>query len=821
MLIFCTINSCKSASSTFEIDVDALLAKACDFSIKGYSQDADNLARQITSEIIDLPADRAITVDETNALITVFLKTELYYAFNTKWGSGKTRDPRLIYDFLSQLGKEEIHNQYQRQHLTNFSVLSLAAQEYFWNEKSTVNDLRNRAQRELKYQLYNQPGHALNVSMLIYLDDASVHNTIQDNITESLLDRLKLLMDEFKEKKLGATYTEIFDYIEATAKTIPTVSLPVDSILQDALVPVGFPLNLSVKAVPSFGDGMCGQHSLFITTDGALESKESGIAQGNGRAKMLSAILDNASDPIAKRLYLRASQYMDGFQFVDLINKQIAFLTQTDPAQAQVLQEKLDAYKTLIQTKQAENEAHIDLSKRVLIENVTQLAKLELALNAFQTRIKDSEQLPACIVNRNFKNIIDEILSLRDANIELENLLVSIDDEILRLNTEISEARKVATITAREARLKAEQDFRMLETDFIQFQSNNRELVTQHQILFSRQQQFVTLMQRGIVVENAEKIQANIEQQFKEFDEKNPVFVESIREKSIALKNAAETLAAVVEDYSKSDAKLIEKYTLICRTLQDFIGSSMLPGKNSASFSTDNLCAKGYSNFVNGICQEICAYISDEETATACREAWDTFDSQKEVITNEMEQQLLSQRLEIAASLTPTPEEISPHSLSTEMAQMALKVGELGGELPCDATYTQLWAILNNLNIFVFSSGEAHGRSKLDLMTRLEDQPYTQKATTHPADISGKHLATVILTSPTARNLFLDKSALHYDKFILPNDYVAIAKQMRHIAWAQLGDQRYATYPQKIVKQSTGSVLPVTLDTLAGIDVNL
>lgn len=804
MLIFYSTKSLEPAEdtvpdqlNTFHPDVEALLAKTIDFSTKGYSQEADTLARQITSEIIHLPIDGEISLNETKALLNAFLKTELYYAFNTKWGSGKTRDPRIVYDFLSQLNKSAVSSAPQREYLTKLTVLSLAAQEYFWNEKSTVNDLRNRVKRELRYELFSQPGHILDISMLIYLDSTNLHTAIENNITNDFINGVKSLMEGFRMKTLGTTYAVILDYINATSKPIEMVNLPIDIASKDIFVPTGFSSSLELKAISSFGDGMCGQHSLFIPTDGDLVSAEGGIVEGNGRYKMSRAILDNATDEDAKRLYLRSSQYMDGLHFIDLINKQITMLSETNPAQAQALQEKLDTYKAFMHDKQAESETIAEQSKHVLLETIIRLSGLETALNAFQAKLKDPEQLSASIVNRNFSNIIDEIIALRSSTPELDSLLITIDSDIARLNAEIEETKKTAIETAKKARAKIEKDFQSLAEDFQQFQIQNIELVKQHQILFSRQQQFTALIQRGVVIENAEKIQTNIEQQFKEFEEKNPEFVRSINEKSTALQAMQKTYQTLKEDLSIPDAKLAEKYTLICTTLQDFIGNSMLPGKSSTAFSIDSLCTKGYSNFVNGICQEICTLINDKETAIACRQAWDTFDNQKEAITHEIEQQLLSQRLEIAASFPSIPEELTPHSLSLEMSEIALREGELGGWLPCDAIYTQLWAIINNLNIFVFSEGEQFGRSKLDLMIRLVDRRYTQETTLYPANTTGKRLATVILTSPTAKNIFLDKSLQHYDKFILPDDYAAIAKQMRHVGWVGLADERYAAYPQK------------------------
>lgn len=811
--------------SIFHPEVVALLEKTTEFSTKGYVQEADNLARQITLQLINPPTDRVAAQDETTALINAHLKTELYYAFNTKWGSGRIRDHRIIYDFLSQFDKSSTRSANQREHLTRFTVLSLAAQEYFWNEKSTVNDLKNCVKRELRCSLFSQPEHLLDISMFINLDETSLHDITDSCVTDNLVTKLRLLMEGFKTKIFGKTYTDILDYMDTTSQGIPTITLPLDISLEEAIVPFEITPKIEVKAVPSCGDGMCGQHSLFIPTDGELATAESGIVEGNGRDKMYRAIFDHATDADAKRLYLRASEHMDGLRFIGLLNKKIATFRAINPAQADALQAKMDAYNQFIQDKKTENETFIEQSKRSLLEAITRLPNLETVLNAFQARLNDPEQLKVCISDRNFRNIIDEIILLRSSNTELEKFLAAIDADTSRLNTEIEDANAAITAT-KDARAKAEENIRLLAANFQQFQRDNAELVRQHQTLFSREQQAMKIIENSKLAPdnidiNPEKIKENIVKQFKEFEEKNPEFLRNITEKHITLVNAEKAYQDMKEDYSARDAKLAEKYLLICTTLKDFIGTNMLPGKSPTAFSIEHLCSRGYSNFINGICQEICSFIGDQDTARVCQMHWDEFDTAKELLVNQIEQQLMSQRQEIAASLPFTPEELMPHSLSLEMSEIALREGELGEWLPCDAIYTQLWAIINNLNIFVFSEGEQFGRSKLDLILRLSDKPYDQRTSLYPISTTGKHLATVILTSPTAKSVFLDKSLQHYDKFILPGDYAALAKQIRHVAWADLGEARYTPYPQKALPQpkslSNASASSLTVN---GITVN-
>jgi hypothetical protein len=109
---------------------------------------------------------------------------------------------------------------------------------------------------------------------------------------------------------------------------------------------------------------------------------------------------------------------------------------------------------------------------------------------------------------------------------------------------------------------------------------------------------------------------------------------------------------------------------------------------------------------------------------------------------------------------------------------------------------TKLWAILHNLNVFVFSkkgeNGIAH-QPQLDVSFLMKDR-YDAEVHQYPETTSGKHLSTVILTSPTAKNIFLDKKPCHYDKFIQSGDHTAMARALRHGVWCG-ADDRYTDYP--------------------------
>lgn len=267
-----------------------------------------------------------------------------------------------------------------------------------------------------------------------------------------------------------------------------------------------------------------------------------------------------------------------------------------------------------------------------------------------------------------------------------------------------------------------------------------------------------------------------------------------LKEKQTAVLEAQKEFYAIQEDYSLRDAKIAEKYMLICEALKDFIGANMLPGKGAHAFSIDSLCKSRYSVFINEVCQPLGRFVNKPELTASCQSLWDKFQSEKDAFSYQTEQELMEKRLEIVTSLSEEmPDELTPHSLSAEMQALASREGKLGGWLPCDAVYTQLWAILHNLNLFVFA-----GEPQFILMNRFADQPYTQQTIVYPLGTQ-THLATAIITSSSAKNIFLLKGQFHYDKLIDPRDFIAIAKQVRHVQWASLEEgARYSAYPTKI-----------------------
>lgn len=690
ILILNLIQSAESsqASLPLNIEEESILSKINLFSAKGYSQATDDLARQITNQLFTI--DRILTPNEISAHLSV----ELYYAFNTQWGIGKNRHPRITYDFLSKLDKNTSRNVNQKLSSTTVTILSLAAQEYFWNEKSTLNDLRKHIKRELRYGLFKKPEHKLNISNLIYLDGEILDCIICAQINEDLHEKLKALMSGFRAKSLGPTYAAIAEHLTAKLAAPGSTRLPIE--LPPAIRET-FSLaeNMDFKSASSAGDGMCGENSLFIQTDGA----SSGISEGNARYKIERTILDQTDDQEARRLYLLASPYSNSsHKFLEVVEAYL--ISATEPHELDI-RTAIAAYK--------EKEIQLDLRRRAstnqqiraLITNTTEA--LSPVLELFKSELTKEEKLNVWTGNgmdaykdqlsRDFNNIIEELLALE--SLHINTALGSLIDPIrARITRDIN--------TPREQRKKA----------------------------------------------------------FAQINE------------------------------------------LVGTTLRPFVDASILPGKEGTkAFNIDKLCEEGNErySFLTGLCAPICRLLSPISTIAASTEVIietgiENIREEKEATILEIEHTLTMDRISILDSFTTLPPTFSPGTLRDEMHKIALKPGELSGWLPCDAIYTQLWAIVNNLNIFVFSSGETHGRSKLDLITRLADHPYTQETRAYPVNTKGKHLATVILTSPTAKNIFLDKSPAHYSKFILPNDFAAIARATRHIAW-NADPSRYAIYP--------------------------
>ncbi|MES2252151.1 MAG: hypothetical protein V4482_00500 [Pseudomonadota bacterium] len=815
--------STSSSSARAETIVDPVLLelinKTNGFANADYTETSDDTAREITRKLLNPSATKFATPAEREEIVNVHLKTELYYAFNTQWGTGKQRNHRIVYDFLSQLDKSGRASE----HLTIITVLSLAAQEYFWNNKSTIEDLKRHVKRELRYGLFKQAGHKLNVSNIIYLDETR-QNSVLDRVIETwitgdLRGKLAGLMNGFKARSLGNIYIQIAEDLDAKFRA-PLTPLPFDNLEGEILSAYGLRELMNLKPMASAPDGMCGEHSLLIPTDGKESEyqsvvvqgnrtlKKKGILEGNGRYKILRAILDNAYDEEARRLYLYASKYMDGTAFTNLMEEVITRLRgQNSEAQANELHTKLIAYKKSQEVKEIEKETKRTTLKISLLRSVVSAPELKNALNTFNELLNNPDYLSILPTIDGFKDIIDAIKLIGTntepgaGNDSLKRRFSTIEVRLNLLDQRIKQAKLAADMQLKLAITEAEGEAALAKKEFDEIRTKNDALVETYLELntLKAEAEAKAKKEKNVAFDAAFSGASTAYSTF--MTPKNEQLFAAISAKFTAKRDKNKIAKAAKEleaNYTERDALIAGKYKLMIEKLKDFIGPDMLPG-NTDAFSIDGLCIHGYSNFINDICQTICTFISHitdtdyKETADEIAALWDDFNSKKGQMEVHVDQQLKLKRLEIVTSLHDLPAELAPNALANEMEQFARCPGELSGWLPCDSSYTQLWAIINNLNVFVFSNGEAYGPTPLDLIIRNKNS-YDQVLVNYPEGTSEKHLATVILTSPTAKNVFLDKGPGHYDKFIEPDDYAAMAKAQRHLEWMELAT-KYAAYP--------------------------
>ncbi len=762
-----TIFPAADEAEEIHAEVQAIAKRTTDFIAAGYTDGADTLARLTTTAL--LTPTRIASDAEIVEMVNAHLHTELYYAFNTKWGPNKARKHRIVYDFLSGLGKAA-RTTAEMEQITTFTVLSLAAQEYFWNEKSTVDDLKIRVERELRYGLFKKAGHSLDVRNLVYLGGDDLERIINARITGGLKGMLEDLMTGFKAKTLGDTYSEILDHLteklgDKRTGNIGDVTLNLED---DVLRGLGLSAKLTVKGVVSEGDGMCGEHSLFIPTDGAL----AGVSEGNGRHKILSAITDQAEDEEARRLYLLKSKHMEGEKFIELITKQIRKISDAG-GDASHLQEQLEAYQKFSAAIRSKAEEDLDASRIDLIRRATQLPALAGVLAEFNVLLNTKGDLKKLLSSekgkRILRNIVGELIGLRKINPALDGLLATIDAQLRQLDIEANTSESSTqreTVEAEKNRVKTRKSL----TEFCESNNDFAKL-------------YVTAKKKEEGSKEAlEKLKGT----------NTPLFQEL--EKLIAAAEAAIDICKVLASNPVSkDDYLIKKYLLIGDTLKGFLNETMLPesGHDNA-FTVKGISTK--ISFISDFCQSICELTQNKAAAESIGELMEEFRRAPELIDKQITNGLVMKGLELVEDLPEVPAELRPDALSAEMTGIALSDGELRGWLPCDAVYTQLWAIINNVNVFVFAGNEGGMTPPLDIILRQKGSPYNQTTVTYPLGTKGKNLATVILTSPTARNIFMNKGPGHYDKFILPTDYAAMAASLRHLEWTGLR-VRYAAYP--------------------------
>ncbi len=761
----------KAGAATLSPAVIEIQQRTISFASAGYTEVADDMARQTTRQLLAPSRDKIATAAEADVMVDAHLKTELYYAFNTKWGTGNARDHRIVYDFLSQLDKSSSWTRQQREHLTILTVLSLAAQEYFWNEKSTIDDLQNRVRRELRYGAFKEAGHALNISNAVCLDEAYFEGIIGGWVNTALDAKLKFLMAGFKGKTLGTTYEQIVIELDARFGGRKE-SLPFGNFEPDVLATYCLDRQMDLNPMPSLGDGMCGEHSLFIPTDGACGR----IQDGNGRYKILRAILDNSNDHVARRLYLLNSEHMDGVKFTETIEASIAELRVSDAKKAAELEKKLNAYQEQKEKLEIYKGTQRTAEKEELLRKVMGLSGLRDILDVFNKAVSRPENVDRLAEDKAFREIIDEIIRIgtnteTGGHTEIKKRWEMIKVQVSLLDQQIALKKEEIENAGKVAKFNARQVWSAVAGEIKAFKKQRDELGA-----------LVKVDDEKTEALPASTIESN------QLDEK-------IKEKEFEEKAKWADYQSIKLDYAETDKMVSGKYKLIVETLKDLIGPDMLLS-NLEAFSMHNLSQYGYSNFINDICQAICAFVGANTTGECIADLWNEFNYSKDLIEKQIDKQLVLERLAMVESLSVLPREFTSDTLAKEMEAQAKKPGELDGWLPCDSVYTQLWGILNNFNVFVFSGGEEYGKTPLNIIACNKDV-HDQLSIPYDEGITGKHLATVILTSPTAKNVFLDKSPNHYNKFISPGDYAAMAKAQRHLEWSKLST-RYDRYPEPI-----------------------
>lgn len=647
-----------------DADMDALTRRTTNMENQETIGGAVPLGDEITKQTLN-PLVRVATADEKKQIITALLKTELLYSLDYT----AKRDHRIVYDFLSKLEKNNSWTIQKKTHLTIVTMLSLAAQEFYWNPKSILDDLKNSVKRELRYVLFRTNGNPLDVRNIIFLDEGNLNRMIDSNewINVGLVAEMRNLLGMFKKNELGKTFAAIKTHLDGQFGGAE--NLPVDNRVDFSPCGVAGP-TMQLKHAESAGDGMCGQHSMFIPTDG---NRGLCTLQGSPRYKMLRAIIDNKNDPAAKRFLLTKVQKNDGPAFKEFINEQI---TKSAAKEANELRVKLNDYEQFTAHKELEYEVQTKPIKEDILRAVAALPKLEEALQNFNETLNNDAQLRTSLENTAFKNVLKCIL------------------------------------------------------------------------------EYITL-----------------------------------------LKSYIPALKAMLDPIQRSlNLKTDDEILQVAQVLKNFINNGMIPGKNIP------IDLEAHGHYLNA-CIAICSFQNDAVTANNIDSLFAKYRDDTENLKNIKEDHLKNRRLKIFDMLPKETTDELLRALNSPEQLLRGSTDTLSQWMDSAGESTKLWAILHNLNVFVFSKGNeglngvSGVRPKLDVSWLLTDKPYNASLFDPQVVSPGeKHLSTVILTSPTAKNIFLDKKPNHYDKFIQSGDHTALARALRHGVWCGAAD-KYSLYP--------------------------
>lgn len=642
---------------------------------------ADRRARRVTNALLN-PSKRVATLEERQEMVSAHLRAELFYAFNVSSGN-TVHKHRIIHDFLSSLGNAR--DAQDREHKTILTVLSLAAQEYFWNPHSTTEDLKKRVQRELRNKLFRSSKTSLDMRGKLFLDEDTLSRVINTWVTEDLYQQLYDLFGEFQNRTLGQTYIGLIDTLLEGVPKSQSITMPEEAreVLPDRFpegqIPVGF--------ISSEGDGLCGYHSLCIPHAGA----QFGAGRGNARDQMQANIQDQKDDPDAIMFGFTRSRYKnaDGFEiFRELVP-----------------QEAWEIYEVSL----AELAAHT------------------------QDRVTQKDQANA--------GVVDRLLEYRE----------QLNQALQQFNTNIFDKATWEAWNAEQSKKAA----------------------------------LIRLGNNIINIADVRNEQGYIHAFAEAFSEK---------ERKLLWKNA------------KGNPNNHKLWALSrnCKLLT----GGLLPGSGADNELTRDQVLYSLNTFIS-IFKDVSLLLENNELKDAIEQLEEERDAVISIIDSEQIEQdktLDQTRRQMFRNLLTTGR-ISPEvkeAIAIDLAEVSenLDLVDNSGWMKLDDPRILLWAVMNNTNIFAYDdvARENYSLSLVGLNNSYNEQTFPLRK--GDTDVLGAN--TVVLASPTGKNLYLRKAPGHWDKLVAEGDLATLAASLRHRAWRKLEtEEKYKALSTRYPKRTS------------------
>ncbi len=655
------------------------------FKAMAYNDNADIEARKITESIMLASPAAFPTEDEKKGIVKAFLELEAYYAFNASNGVGQFKTPRFAYDFLSKLNKAQVIGYSQRLHLTTLWILSVAAQEYLFNPKSTVDDLRKHFFTTSQFSLYRKDGNLLDIRNLVVQDQQELLMLTYMVINDELHQYLTLLLNEFKNKKLGQIYAFEKGFIDAKIQSSRKIKKNISAIPQELREKFNLEAENELALYDSVGDGQCGFFSQFI----ACEGRSSGIAENNTRFKVSDALVANENNPFFEGLYKYFAKDIKMKQ-ADFVNAVEAVEEGNDENEKSKLQE--------YNLKKALMEQQLDDEITQKTKEFQQFVLLHLkiqdaiiySMNRFKEKIKKQEfqapETPLEHLPEGYDGFSKEQKAFKQIGIILEKLI----------------SKKILDIKINDKTLKAINNGTKKEKD-VAFRSLAR-IADQ-------------ILDRPTLRSIKTKIQS-----YRNYEEK----------------------------YNEYINDLYDLFDFIINFVDPTGQSKNALHKIAPKFQALNA-----------------AKIQKKESLDVLRSQF-LYDIGK--ISKKDISQFLSQNFK--------------NSLGNN------------GFFESANAYAIAYAFANNMNIITYSVNptalEIHANTKDDgIYQTLVFSP-------QPKDNENEYLTTVVLTSPTAKTIFLKHTGNHYMKYVAPEDDYALGIQMREDnAKGKRNEWLYGQYPKQ------------------------